>query len=261
MNLTMSHVDYMDFTSKTVLVTGAASGIGKDTAILFSSLGAKVIMADINFKNLQITQKSCGPGCEIYQLDVSNYAEIVSFWNGLSSTPDILINNAGIYPFIKFMDLSPTNLSKVVDVNLNSVFWMCQEFIKCKKKNGIIINVSTIEAILPFKENMAHYTATKAGVLALTRALAKDYAKKGFRANVVLPGAIITPTTKRLAIEAIKSLDFSLFKVSHDFMTRLPMGAWGKPKDVAKVMVFLGSDLSSYVNGAIISVDGGFLSA
>jgi NAD(P)-dependent dehydrogenase (short-subunit alcohol dehydrogenase family) len=257
----MEQNNFLNFKNKTILITGAASGIGKEAAILFSSLDASVILVDIDFKKLKITQKMCGSLAEIYQLDVSDYAAVIKFWESLKKAPDVLINNAGVYPFIKFEDLSPDQLSKIVDINMNSVFWMCQEYVKRRKKNGNIINLSTIEAILPFKENMAHYTATKAGVLALTRALAKDYAKKGFRSNVILPGAIMTPTTRQLAIKAITSFDFSLFKVSQDFKTRLPMGYWGQPKDVAKVMVFLGSDLSSYVNGAVIAVDGGFLSA
>ena len=152
--------------------------------------------------------------------------------------------------------------SNTLDVNLNSVFWMCQNFIKKRLgKGGIIINLSSIEAILPFKEDLAHYCVSKSGVIALTRSLARDYGKDGFRINVILPGAIKTQGTDNLVRKAISGFKFNLLKTGYDFQTRLALGRWGDPDEVAKVALFLSSNLASYVQGALIPVDGGFLSS
>lgn len=251
----------LNFENRTVLITGAASGIGRETAVLFAGLGAKLLLVDIDQKNLAQTKELCGGNSYTYHTDLSVKSDITMLWDSLECIPDIIINNAGYYPFIKFSKLDELTLDKVMDINLNSALWMCQEFIKRKKKDGIIINTSSIEAVLPFKKDMSHYTVAKAGVISLTRGLARDFAIKGFRANVIVPGAIKTPSTKRLINDAIKNVNFKLAKVGYDFGTRLPMGRWGKPQEVATVIAFLASDMASYVNGASIPVDGGFLSA
>jgi 3-oxoacyl-[acyl-carrier protein] reductase len=127
-------------------------------------------------------------------------------------------------------------------------------------KGGVIINIGSIEAILPFKEELTHYNSSKAGVIALTRSLAKDYGKKGFRINAIIPGGIITPGTKSAAKEILK-LNFGLVKTGINFKRRLPLGKFGQPDEVALMALVLASDLSSYVHGSLIPVDGGFLSA
>lgn len=247
--------------TKTVLITGAGSGIGQAAAILFSQLGAGLILVDRDKNGLQATRAKCPGSVELYTVDLSIKDEITKFWKRLPATPDVIINNVGIYPFIKFDKLTEQDLSKVMDINLNSVFWMCQEFIKRKHKNGVIVNVSSIEAAIPFKKDMAHYSVSKAGVSALTRSLAHDYGPKGFRVNAVMPGGVITPTTKKLGISAILHFNLSVLKTGYDYRVRLPMKRFGKPEEIAKVMVFLAGDMSSYVTGAILNVDGGFLSA
>ena len=108
---------------------------------------------------------------------------------------------------------------------------------------------------------MTHYSISKAGVIALTRSIARDYGKLGFRSNVIMPGAIITAGTKSIMKDAILGLDIGLIKTGYDFEQRLADGKWGEPDDVAKVVLFLSSDLASYVQGAVIPVDGGFLSS
>lgn len=107
---------------------------------------------------------------------------------------------------------------------------------------------------------MVHYDASKAGVIGLTRGLARDFGDKGFRVNTLLPGGIITPGTKGAATEFFKG-HIGLAKAGYDFMARLPMGRVGKPDEVARAALFLACDLSSYVTGALLAVDGGFLSA
>jgi 3-oxoacyl-[acyl-carrier protein] reductase len=120
--------------------------------------------------------------------------------------------------------------------------------------------MGSIEALLPFKDELTHYTSSKGGVIALTRALAKDYGKDGFNINVLLPGGILTPGTKHVAKDLLK-LNFGLIKSGIDFKTRLPLGRFGSPDEVARIALVLATELSSYLHGALIPVDGGFLSA
>jgi NAD(P)-dependent dehydrogenase (short-subunit alcohol dehydrogenase family) len=123
-----------------------------------------------------------------------------------------------------------------------------------------IVNIGSIKAILPFVEGMAPYSVSKAGVIALTRALAREYGKNDFRINAIIPGGIITPGTKAVARE-VTQLRLSLLRTGVLFSTRLPLKRGGLPDEVARIAAVLASDLPSYVHGALISVDGGFLSA
>lgn len=259
--------DSVSFNNKIVLITGASSGIGRAIAQRFSEAGAKLLLLDIDAVGLEETANGCKDGiCEhtSFQVDLSNKKEIDGFWGKLAKDqlPDVLVNNAGIYPIMDYLKVDEEYLNKTLDVNMNSAFWMCQNYIKEQGKNGgIIVNISSIEAILPFKQDLIHYTVSKAGVIALTRSLARDYGKSGFRANVVLPGAIKTPGTKSLVEDAILKVKVNLLKTGYDFQQRIANGKWGEPDDVAKVVLFLSSDLASYVQGAVIPVDGGFLSS
>ena len=249
---------------KVAIVTGSASGIGRAIAERYAEAGANLILVDVDEKNLNKATLEL----EKYEVKVTSHIcnlgkkeEIDFLWSNIAiQRPDILVNNAGIYPFKDFLEIDSEFYQKVLDINLNSMVWMCQKFIKTGgKKGGSIINISSIEAFLPFKEHLAHYTISKAGVLALTRALARDYGKKGFRINSIVPGGIITSGTKSVAKRVLK-LDLGLVKTGYDFLNRLPIGRMGLPDEVARIALVLASELSSYVNGALIPVDGGFLS-
>lgn len=250
---------------KTALITGSAVGIGRAMAYRFAEVGADLELIDMNKKGLGLVRNELsrlGSEIEIYKVDLSKEDEINTLWEGLSGKePDILVNNAGIYPFKNFLEIDDAFLSKVLAINLKSAFLMCQHMIRRRlKKGGVIINISSIEAILPFAEDLVPYDISKIGVIALTRALAKQYGRNGFRINVIVPGGIRTPGTTAVAKD-ISRFNVGLVKTGVQFATRLPLRRGGQPDEVARIAVVLASDLSSYVHGALIPVDGGFLSA
>lgn len=250
---------------KRALITGSAVGIGRAMAHRFAEAGADLELVDIDRRGLGVVRKELAQfkhEVNIHKVDVSDKEAIDSLWDDLSgSEPDILVNNAGVYPFKNFLEMDEAFYKKVMDINLQSALLMCQHMIRKRlRKGGVIINVGSIEALLPFAEDLVAYNISKAGVIALTRALAKEYGRRGFRINVIIPGGIVTPGTKAVAKE-ISQFKFSLLKTGYDFKARLPMNRSGQPDEVARVALFLASDLASYVHGALMPVDGGFLSA
>lgn len=251
---------------KIALVTGSAQGIGREIARILAKAGASLILIDVNqegLENIRDEFKKDGYKVDIYTLDLSRKEQIDKVWGEFGKNqPDILVNNAGIYPVQNYLEIDEKSLAKVMDVNLNSMFWMCQNFIRKRgKKGGIIVNIASIEAILPFKKDLIPYSISKSGVISLTRAIARDYGRKGFRSNVILPGAIKTRGTKILVKKALKKMQVGLIKEGYLLNQRLSLGRWGDPEEVAKVALFLSSDLASYVQGAMIPADGGFLSS
>jgi 3-oxoacyl-[acyl-carrier protein] reductase len=251
--------------NKRALITGSGAGIGKAIAYRFAEAGAHLQLVDINEESLNMVKEELerySTKTDVYKVDLSRKEEIDALWKKLEGEePDILVNNAGIYPTKSFLDVDEAFLKKVLDVNLNSVFWMCQHMIRSRqKKGGVIISVGSIEAIMPLKEGLCHYDISKAGIMVLSRALASEYGKHGFRINVLVLGGIWTSGTKSLAKEAMK-FKLNIVKSGIEYNMRTPLGRLGKPDEVARMALVLASDLSSYVNGALIAVDGGFLSA
>jgi len=250
---------------KRALITGSAVGIGKAMAYRFAEAGADLELVDMNKKGLGVVRKELlqfNTEIDIHKVDLSQREEIELLWEKLNGKePDILVNNVGVYPFKNFLEVDDAFLKKVMDINLNSVFLMCQHMIRRRlKRGGVIINIGSIEAIMPFAEDLIPYSISKTGVIALTRVLAKEYGRYGFRINAIIPGGIITPGTKAVAKE-ITQFKFGLLRTGVKFKMRLPLNRGGQPDEVARIALVLASDLSSYVHGALIPVDGGFLSA
>jgi NAD(P)-dependent dehydrogenase (short-subunit alcohol dehydrogenase family) len=255
----------LSLSGKRALITGAAAGIGRAIAAQFAQAGADLELADIAEAALQETVESLAKypvDATSHVIDVSNADQRKALWDGFAdAVPDILVNNAGIYPFKDFLDVDKALYEKVLAVNLDAVYWMCQEMIGRRlKAGGVIINLGSIEAVVPFKKDLAHYSVSKAGVIALTRALAREHGKDGFRINALIPGGIITEGTKDAA-KGLFRLNFGLIRTGIRFRQRLPIGRMGRPEEVASMALVLASDASSYVHGAAIPVDGGFLTA
>ncbi len=251
--------------NKRALVTGSGTGIGEAIANRFAEAGADLELVDINEERLNKVKEKLeqfSTKIDIHKVDLSKKEQIDALWKKLEGKePEILVNNAGIYPGKSFLDVDEAFLDRVMDVNLNSVFWMCQHMIRSRlKKGGVIINMGSIEAVMPLKEGMSHYDISKAGVMVLSRTLASEYGKHGFRINVLVPGGIWTSGTKNLAKEVMK-FKLNVVKSGIEYDMRTPMSRLGKPDEIARMALVLASDLSSYVNGTLIVADGGFLSA
>ena len=257
--------ELLSLRGKTALITGAASGIGKAMAYRFAEAGADLELIDIDEAKLKAACDDF-PETDVkistMKVDLGKKSEIEKLWNSLKGKePEILVNNAGIYPLKDFLELDAAFVQKVMDINLNSTLWMCQNMIKGREnQGGVIINVASVEAVMPFKEGLVPYGISKVGVIILTRALAAEYGRCGFRINALVPGGVFTPGTKKLAREVLK-LNVGIIQSGLEYRQRLPLGRLGKPDEIARMALVLASDLSSYVHGALIVVDGGFLSA
>ncbi|MHA1603159.1 MAG: SDR family NAD(P)-dependent oxidoreductase [Candidatus Freyarchaeota archaeon] len=254
--------ELLSLKGRRALITGSAMGIGKAIAYRFAEAGASLELVDK--EDLNVVKKELSKfnvEINIHKMDVSKKVEIDTLWEKLTGRePDILVNCVGIYPFKSFLEVDESFLNMQIKTNLYSAFWMCQHMIRKRlQRGGVIINIGTIEAILPFEKWLAHYAISKAGVCALTRALAKEYGEYGFRINAVLPGYTMTPGTARAA-EQLQELGIDPTEHGKRYFSRLPLGRIGEPEEVANMVLVLASDLSSYVHGALIPVDGGFLS-
>lgn len=258
--------DICALAGKTAVVTGAAAGIGRAIAYRFAEAGAGLVLVDkdaAGLKKIKVDLNCFKCQLDFYTLDLSVKQNIEGLWDMLKKTRiDILVNNVGIYPPAEFLTLEPSVWQQVLDTNLGSAMEMSRGMISANlDRGGVIINLGSIEAILPFADDLIHYDITKAGVIALTRGLAKKYGKKGFRVNALLPGGIDTPGTREVAKRIATKLDIGLIGSGIKYQVRIPLGRRGKPDEVALAALFLASDLSSYITGALIPVDGGFLSS
>jgi NAD(P)-dependent dehydrogenase (short-subunit alcohol dehydrogenase family) len=250
---------------KRAMITGAAAGIGRAIARRFAEAGAALELADISEAALGRVGdelQAVAPSVHLHPADIATDVGRKMLWEAVADhPPDILVNNAGIYPFKGFLQVDAAFYDRVLDLNLGAVYWMCQEMISRRLKlGGVIINLASIEAMVAFKADLAHYSVSKAGVMALTRSLAREHGKDGFRINALLPGGIVTQGTKSAALGVLK-FELGLVRTGLRFRERIPMGRLGDPDEVARMALVLASDLASYVQGTAVPVDGGFLSA
>ncbi len=244
---------------KTALITGAASprGLGKATAKLFAEHGARVAILDLDASAAEAAAAADLPGeghiglaCNVTDkaaCDAAAGAAIAAF-----GQIDVLVNNAGITQPLKLMQIEPANYDAVTDVNLRGTLYMSQAVIPHMRdrRTGAIVNISSVSAqrgggIF----GGPHYSAAKAGILGLTKAMARELAPDGIRANAVCPGFIATDITAgKLTPEMMEQI-----------LGGIPMGRAGEASDVAGCCLFLASDLSAYVTGSEVDVNGGSL--
>jgi len=242
--------------NKTVMITGAASGIGKATAELFAKQGAQVVLSDIQEEAGKATTESivaAGGKAIFFKTDVSKPEEMEALVNFALKTYgklDVAVNNAGIGGELNpIADMSIEGWQKVIGINLNSLFYGMKYQIKAMLKNGSgsIVNISSILGSVGFAGS-AGYTAAKHGVVGLTQAAALEYSAQGIRVNAVGPGFIETPLLDALDAEMKKQL-----------VALHPIGRLGKSEEVAELIYWLSSDKSSFVTGSYYPVDGGYL--
>ena len=242
----------MRLENKVVIVTGAGSGIGKETALLFASEGANVVVVDICEKGGRETVTEIEKTGEGYfvKVDITNRKEIelmvkdvVEKYGGI----DVLINNAGITQDALVWKMTEEQWDRVIDINLKGCFNCVQAVaeVMVKQGKGVIINASSVVG-LQGNIGQVNYAAAKAGLIGMTKTLAKELGRKGIRVNAVAPGFIVTPMTANVPEKVLQLMK-----------DKTPLGMLGEKKDVAYAYLYLASDEARFVNGAILSIDGG----
>lgn len=236
---------------RTAIVTGAGVGIGKGIASALADEGYNVVVADIDEENgRKVAEELSGRGVQSLSVkcDVSSAADVERLFSQTAETfgkVDVLVNNAGIYPFVPFEKMEESDWDKVMNVNLKSVFLCSKEALKTMPEGGRIIDISSVASLMGFS-GLTHYCATKGGVNGMVRALALEMAPKNITVNAVAPGAIQTPGAQM--VEEIEKQTISM----------IPLARMGQPEDIANAVVFLASEKSSYITGQVIVVDGGW---
>jgi 2-dehydro-3-deoxy-D-gluconate 5-dehydrogenase len=249
-----------DLTGKAAIVTGGAMGIGQGIALRLAEAGAGVMITDINLEAATNTVnqiRSKGGKAEAIKADASSVAdakrtvqETVRAFGRL----DIIVNNAGIYPFAPALQMTEELWDKVLDINLKGLFFYSQaaaQEMMNEGHGGKIINIASIDALHP-TGNLVHYDASKGGVVMVTKALALELGPHNITVNAIAPGGIQTPG----ASGPVTSDEFL-----QAFIARIPLRRIGVPDDIAKVVFFLASGASDYMTGSLVVADGGVLQA
>ncbi|MBL7835569.1 MAG: 3-oxoacyl-[acyl-carrier-protein] reductase [Cyclobacteriaceae bacterium] len=241
---------------KTALITGASKGIGRSIALTYAEQGANVAFTYLSSveqgQALEAELASKGVKAKGYRSDASDYAQAEKLINDVVAdfgALDILVNNAGITQDTLLLRMSEEQWDKVINVNLKSCFNTVKAATKpmMKQKSGSIINMTSVVG-LKGNAGQANYAASKAGIIGFTKSVALELGSRGIRSNAIAPGFIETEMTAVLDPKTVQS-----------WRDAIPLKRGGKPEDVANACVFLGSDMSTYISGQVLQVDGGML--
>jgi NAD(P)-dependent dehydrogenase (short-subunit alcohol dehydrogenase family) len=245
---------------KVCVITGAGAGIGREAAVVFTAEGARVCVADVDAVAAEETVEACPGEAFAFHADVAYEAQVEAMMAataGRFGGIDVLYNNAGISPADdeSILDTSVEAWQRVQDVNAKGVFLCCKHGIPhlLERGGGSIVNVASFVALLGAATSQISYTASKGGVLSMTRELAVEFARRGIRVNALCPGPVETPML--LAIYGDDPAALERRRV------HWPTGRLATPREIVNAALFLASDESSYVNGATFVVDGGLTSA
>ncbi len=252
----MTDLTPFSLTGKAVMVTGANTGIGQGIALSIGRAGGKVI--GVGRSSMEVTASlMAGLGASFTQVhaDLGSATDAQAMFDQAWDEHgpfDGLVNNAGIIKRVDAVDFTEADWDAVMDVNLKTMFFLCQSFGRkamAAEQGGKIVNISSM---LSFQGGIrvASYTASKSGVLGITRLLANEWAAKGINVNSIAPGYIETNNTEAIRADAERSAAI---------LGRIPAGRWGEPSDIGDAAVFLLSKASNYMHGAVIPVDGGWL--
>ncbi|WP_366924502.1 3-oxoacyl-ACP reductase FabG [Metallumcola ferriviriculae] len=244
----------MKMDGKVVLITGGAKGIGKKTAEKFLKEGAKVVIADFDAAAGAAALEEFGAGEDVkfIQVDVTTTQHVeamVKFTKDAYGKVDVLINNAGITIDGFLTKMEDSFWEKVIAVNLTGVFKCTRAIapLMIEQGSGVILNASSVVGLYG-NVGQTNYSATKAGVIGLTKSWAKELGPKGIRVNAVAPGFIVTDMTAKVPQKVLDLME-----------NKTPLRKLGRPEDIASAYLFLGSDDASFINGAVLSVDGGLV--
>lgn len=248
--------------NKVAMVTGARRGMGRSHALALAGQGAKVVITDIDLAQCELVAneiRSAGGEAASFKLDVSSKADVNKVFDQVMAKYgrlDILVNNAGIYEPHPFLEMTEEEWDRTIDINLKGEFLCAQRAAKEMAKNrwGRIINIASIASggVGVGIAGGAHYTASKGGIIGMSETLAVELAPLGITVNVIGPGAIDTPMVGAASLSK---------EVVEAMLAGVPMKRMGRPEEVAAAVVFLASEEASYVTGAALYVDGGWLAA
>ena len=243
----------INFKGKKILITGATGGIGYALVKKFLSLDGTVLATGTNTEKLDSLKKEF-PNLNVLKFDISDHSKVEEFIENVASQMvglDVLVNNAGITMDNLSLRMKDEEWKKVIDINLSSTFYLCKYAIKkmIKNKYGRIVNITSIVGHTG-NLGQTNYSASKAGIVAMSKSLAIEYAKKNITINCVSPGFIQSKMTDKI-VESIKAV----------LTSRIPMSKLGTGEDVSNTVAFLSSDAASYITGETIHVNGGMYMA
>jgi 3-oxoacyl-[acyl-carrier protein] reductase len=246
----------IDLSGKTAIITGAGQGLGAAIALLMAGAGAAVIInyfndpEGLNRERAERRAAEIGGQTVIMEADVRDPAAVETLFDQADDRfkqVDILVNNAGIIRDRTVKKMTQEEWQTVIDTNLTGTFYMCREAAKKMSDGGRIVNVSSLSGVIGFF-GQANYAASKAGVIGLTRTLSRELAGRGILVNAVAPGVVQTEMVLSIPEE-----------VRERMLGSIPMGRFGEPEEIARVILFLCSEYASYITGQVIHVNGGWI--